>query len=284
MPSIGDIAVAIDGGQIRSATWRKAPTQASTASVWFDLSMSPGNPIPNYYAASPGVAIALARSTDVGLDHGQSVAPLTKYLQRLAVMNVTTALVPCPMTLLDYLMFYPFVDMSVSGAQSLTTNIALPRYPTGAGVQMMAVVVASPVGGAAFNVTYTNSAGVAGRVTPTINCYSGALVNGSIVTSGPTQSGLAGPFIPLQAGDKGVQSVQSVNFTLTDVGLIAMVLVKPLADLNFYDVTAPVEVDYIVNKLNPPVIQDDAYINFICLPQGSVAGSVFLGTIDTIWL
>ena len=125
---------------------------------------------------------------------------------------------------------------------SLTTGIALPRYPTGAGVQMMAVSVAGRTGGQSFNVTYTNQDGVAGRVTPNViqNLVS---VNGSIVTSDRANANARGPFIPLQAGDTGVRSVEEVTMLGADVGLFALVLVKPLADLQIRGVDAPVEVD-----------------------------------------
>ena len=60
-------------GQTAFATWRKTPTQTTGSGIWFDLSMSPGNPVPNYYAASPNIAIALSQSTDGGIFYGGNV-------------------------------------------------------------------------------------------------------------------------------------------------------------------------------------------------------------------
>lgn len=40
-------------GRNHYSFWRKTPSQVTTAGVWFDLSMSPGNPNPQYYAATP---------------------------------------------------------------------------------------------------------------------------------------------------------------------------------------------------------------------------------------
>lgn len=48
-----DIIDAFDKGQTRYTTYRKVPTQSTNQGVWFDLSMSPGNPSPQYYAATP---------------------------------------------------------------------------------------------------------------------------------------------------------------------------------------------------------------------------------------
>ena len=139
--SVADIVADIELGQFAQNTWRKAPTQTTGSGIWFDLSLSPGNPVPQYFAASPMVATALARSADVGLNYGPLiVSPSPRYLLRLSALTVTATAVPLPMILMDYLRYVPFVDMSITDPAPVTNNIALPRYPTGEGVKMMAVV------------------------------------------------------------------------------------------------------------------------------------------------
>ena len=165
-----------------------------------------------------GIAVALAQSTDYGLRHGGAVSPATKHLRRLMALSASGTGLPMPMMLLDYLLYYPFIDEGTTDPQALTTGIALPRYPTGAGVQMMAVSVAGRTGGQSFNVTYTNQDGVAGRVTPNV-IQNLVYVNGSIVTSDRANANARGPFIPLQAGDTGVRSVEEVTMLGADVGL-----------------------------------------------------------------
>ena len=50
--------------------WRKVPSQVTTAGYWFDLSLSPGNPVPKYwFDATPLIAKAIYQSTDGGLFH-----------------------------------------------------------------------------------------------------------------------------------------------------------------------------------------------------------------------
>lgn len=280
--NVAEISSAIvDSGRWHYQAFRKLPSQTTASGIWFDLSMSPGNPVPQYYAAAPLVAVALARSTDGGLNHGPDVSTYTKYLHKFLVISTTSTAAPLPIILLDYLMFYPFIDQDV-GDKTLTTNIALPRYPTGAGVQMMAVEVASQVGGSTFYVTYTNQDGVAGRVTPTVRCNT-QTVNGTIITSAPVTAGCAGPFIPLQAGDSGVRSIQSVTYTTGDIGLMTLVLVKPLASIAVYDTTAPVERDFLIDSGILPIIKDDAYLNMVCHPVGTLASAPILGEIHTFW-
>lgn len=50
----------------RLSSWRKAPTQTTGVGVWFDLSMSPGNPVPNYYIGTPGIFVPLAHRRMAG--------------------------------------------------------------------------------------------------------------------------------------------------------------------------------------------------------------------------
>ena len=281
--SFKEMIDAEEGGQATLFGWRKVPTQTTASGIWFDLSMSPGNPVPNFYAAAPLVSKALAQSTDGGLFHGASPGgTYTKHLRRIMAMTVTTTAVPLPCILCDYLLYYPFVDMSVTDAQPMTVGDTIPRYTTGAGVQIMAVEVASQIGGVKFFVTYTNQDGVAGRVTSTVTCNT-QTVNGTIITTAPATVGCAGPFLPLQTGDTGVRSIESCTFITGDVGLITLVLVKPLASFSIHDITGPAERDMILDGVQLPQIKNDAYLNLICYPSGTLASAQIMGTIETVW-
>jgi hypothetical protein len=270
-------------GAERYYSWKKSPNQATTQGIWFDLSMSPGNPIPKYwFDATPLTAMNVAQSTDGGLMHGSNVTPSNKYLKELMAMCVTAAPLPMPMILCDYLLYYPTIDDSVSGAQTMINNNVLTRYTSGAGVQMIAISEATRTGGQSFTVNYTNSSGTTNRNTPNI-LETGLAVTGSLISSAQTSTYAAGPFLPLQAGDTGVRSVQSVTMNGPDVGLFAIVLVKPLAQFNIRGIDAPVEVDYLKDFPVIPQITDDAFLSFLCCPQGSLSGVLILGTIKTLF-
>jgi hypothetical protein len=264
------------------ATWRKSPSQATTQGVWFDLSMSPGNPVPQYYAAAPLVSVAFRQSTDGGIYHGAPVAPKKKYLRELMQLATAATALPMAMILCDYLLYYPFLDDGTTDEQAVTNSVALPRYATGQGVQMIAVSVAGRTGGQQFRVNYTNQDGVSGRVSQNV-LQNTVSVNGSIVTSAQASDGAAGPFIPLQRGDTGVRYVESVTMLGADVGLFAIVLVKPIAQTQLRGIDAPVEVDYLKDFSTLPEIVDDAYLNFLCLPMGAINATALHGMIRTCW-
>lgn len=286
--NIRDMMDAQDAGQYLYSSWRKQPSQATASGIWFDLSMSPGNPSPNYYIGTPGKFTPLSRSGDGGLNHGPAVAPSgnKKFLRKILALTPSSTAAPLPMVLLDYVGFYGFIDESVLDAQALDNTTPFPRYADGVGLQLMPVIVAAQSGGQPFTVTYTNSDGVSGRVTRPV-VMTTQVVNGTILHSSAAGAAAQnnGPFLPLQAGDIGVRSVESVTIGGSgDVGLFALVVVKPLASIALRGIDAPTEVDYFTDNAGAlPEIKDDAYLNFIVLPNGTLAAAPIHGMIETTW-
>jgi len=270
-------------GKERRYTWRKTPSQTTTARLWFDLSMSPGRPVPKYwFDAPPAIAKTVSYSADGGLEHGGGVSPSEKYLRlTTSIATVATAL-PLTMILCDYLLYYPSIDDSVLDEQVLDNTVTLPRYTDGEGVQVIAVSVAGRTGGASFYFTYTNSHGVSGRTSRTVFQNASAAL-GTLENSGVNNDSSAMPFIGLQSGDTGVRSIDSVFMIGSDVGLMTLILVKPLGTSVIREITAPVEKDYFMEAGVIPQIYDDAYLSFLCLPQGTLAATALMGDIKTIF-
>jgi len=268
----------------RSYAWRKIPNQVTSSGVWFDISSSAGNPPPKFwFDASPLTSKQISQSADGGLFHGSNVTPYRKFLRKFMIMEPTSAgVLPMPIVICDYLLYYPTIGEDTTGEQFLTNSVSLPRYTDGEGVMVLALSVAARTGGQTFFINYTNSSGVSGRISKTVT-QNGLAVTGSVVTSGLAIAGTAGLFIPLQNGDTGVRSIESVTMNGVDVGLFSLVLVKPLADAMIRGVDAPVEVDFFLDKKEMPIIEDDAYLSFLIMPSGSVTGVPILGTIKTIF-
>lgn len=279
------ILEADESGRRHYQGFRKIPSQATVAGVWFDLSMSPGNPPPQYYAASPLVAQQMRRSTDGGLNHGPNVGSgFSKFLNRFLIMSNNGTSMPIPYMLCDYLLFYPFVDTGTNDPQIMTNSSTLPRYESGLGVEMMAVSVA-PSGGASptFVVNYTNHLGQTGRTSQPVTLNT-STANGAIMSSHGGVATASGPFIGLQSGDIGVRSIESVTFTSgTDVGLLSLVLVKPLLTSCLLEQTAPSEIVPVAHQYQMPQIFDDAFLSLIMCPQGSIATILYTGEIETVW-
>lgn len=270
-------------GRERIYTWRKTPSQVTTAGLWFDLSMSPGRPVPKYwFDAPPAIAKAVSYSSDGGLEHGGGVSPSEKYLRLTTGIATASTALPLTMILCDYLLYYPSIDDSVLDEQIMDNTVTLPRYTDGKGVQVIAVSVAGRTGGARFYFTYTNSDGVSGR-TSQIAYQNNSAALGTLQNNGQNTNVSANPFLGLQDGDSGVRSIDSVVMLDADVGLMTLILVKPLGTSVIREITAPAEKDYFLESGVIPRIYDDAYLSFICLPQGTLAATALMGDIKTIW-
>lgn len=270
-------------GKERRYTWRKTPSQVTTAKYWFDLSMSPGRPVPKYwFDAPPAIAKQISYSADGGLEHGGGVSPSEKYLRLTTGIATAATALPLTMILCDYLLYYPSIDDSVLDEQVMDNTVTLPRYTDGEGVQVIAVSVAGRTGGARFYFTYTNSEGVSGRTSQTVYQNAAAAL-GTLQNSGANNASAGMPFIGLQAGDTGVRSIDSVFMLDADVGLMTLILVKPLGTSVIREITAPVEKDYFMESGVIPRIYDDAYLSFLCLPQGTLAATALMGDIKTIF-
>lgn len=280
--NIAAYGAAIDAGKSRLTSWRKSPSQATTAGVWFDLSMSPGNPIPNYYASSPLAAARLSGSE--GIFHGGAVTPSKKRLKSLMAMTAVATALPMNMIACDYLLYYPFLDMGTNDDQTLVNATALSRFTDGDGVRAIAVMTNPQVsGGATFNFDYTNQDGTSGRTSRTVRCNTATAI-GSLINTAPATADASSPFIPLADGDTGIRSIDTFRMVAgSDVGLICLVLVKPIARTILRGIDAPTEVDYLTDFISLPEIDDDAYLNFIALPNGSLAATPIHGLAEFIW-
>lgn len=281
------LVAALDAGQTWVSTFRKVP--AATATItgqWFDYGYASGNPIPNYYAASPLVAATL--EADKGIIVPRLSGSARQFLHRLTVMSAGATSSTQPLYLLDYLLYYPFVDMDAAGEdQAMTQTATLPRYTDGIGVQMMVVAQSPTVGGGTFTITYTASDDV--QYTTTAMLCGAAQPAGAIVSAVLATGGLT-PFVPLNAGVKGVKRVDSVNFSVANGGLCAVVLVRPLEVTQTLEsvaasgLGAAVEKEALRLRGGIVEIKDGAFLSLIGWGvAGSLASAPLVGTIETFW-
>lgn len=270
-------------GKFWHASFRKVVSNATVAGTWCDLSYSPGNPPANFYATEPLVAATL--SSTKGIDNGGAVSPDRKFVKKLLVTSPSTAFQSSTLMLCDYLLYYPFIDGDDTGVQTFDNTVTLPRYTSGVGVQAMLVSQGSYTGNVTFTISYTNQDGVPGRTSPTATTNTAALA-ATIVNSG-TAAGSRGPFIPLQSGDTGIRSVESITFGSPNGGILSLVLVKPIYDIGIEEVTAtfntPSQLENFFDTMSAEPIEDGAYLNFICLPNASLAAGVLTGMLVTTW-
>ena len=259
-------------GKFYRADWQKSTfaTTAHTAGMWYSLFRGGGNP-PADAILGTGTNLAFQALTDAttnatGIQHGGAVGGF-KVLLNAAAQTAAATTAPCVLMLVDLLGFYPVTSVTTTGAQTLNNTVTLPRYTDGAGVQ--AFITPSTVMGAAtpnISIGYTNSASTAGRATPaTLPIGNTAAAVTSVVYSG-TGAGKFGPFMPLQAGDAGIKSVQSISLSASYVsGVLNLVLCRPLLTLPITTLGVTAERD-LINQLNSgPRVYDGACLAWLML-------------------
>ena len=144
---------------------------------------------------------------------------------------------------------------------------ALTRHTTGEDVELFLEVYAA-TGATASNVTisYTNSAGVAGRTTPAVAMQVTPVVGQMLP-------------IPLQAGDTGIRSVQSVTLSASTAtaGNFGITLVKRIAEIPITVAGTGVVLDPFA--LGFPQIENNACLSMMVVTSTTSTGFV-TGTIN----
>jgi hypothetical protein len=169
-----------------------------------DLYTNTLNPVTGTVPAIPSTAAALSKSDTSALNYYlPNYSPESPFIigSRIASPGATGVYY-----FIDRLSHQGGLSGIVTTAQ--TTNLptaALTRYTDGVGV-MIGLTIYTVIGGTAATVTasYTNQAGVSGRTT-------------AVQAIGGSGNSSAGRmiFLPLQAGDTGVRSVESVTLAAT---------------------------------------------------------------------
>jgi hypothetical protein len=290
--NLREYADAEDMGQYHVTGFRKAiSSTATTTSAWIDYSYFPGAPAANFYASSPLEAAEVETIRGIPVP---SVSPKTQWLRDLKLMSAasgTTSVVNGrqQVILADLLLYYPFVDTDAVGEQQdMVNTVTIPRYEYG---RVIAVGQSAASTNGTFTFSYTNQDGTAGRTSQPHFTFAVA-GGGQVVASSVASATSYHPFLALQAGDSGVQSIQSVTFTAGGGGLMALVIVHPLLTAYMTQECRRSTTDSfgacdqfasIINN-SPQQIKDGAVLDiFAAGHAGSLASSTLAGVLETTW-
>jgi hypothetical protein len=139
------------------------------------------------------------------------------------------------------------------------------------------VVAPATTGSTAHNclMTYTNQANVGSRELPQTVASTVSAVNSHIYHSGTAANNI-GPFLPLQAGDTGIRSVQTWRQSAangTASTFTNLVLAKPIMELQLTTQFLLSERDMLNQFPSLPLIQEAAATTNACLSWIAYAGA-----------
>lgn len=179
------------------------------------------------------------------------------------------------------------VDITDAGTGTHTLTMYLDRCPSyGAGVQAFCTPsTALGAGTPNIRLTYTDQSGNTGNLTPSTLPVSKASAAIGIVEYSGTGTGKYGPFVPLAAGDSGIQMVEQFNYSATHTsGVTNVVLARPIASLPMTTIGVAAERDFINQLPSLPKIYDGACLAWLLYSGAATpVSSPFYGHIDFGW-
>lgn len=180
------------------------------------------------------------------------------------------------------------INITDAGTGTHTINTLLPRYTCGSGVQAFFVnsnATALGAGTPNLSIGYTNSEATASRATPTVlPIGKTAATNSHILYSG-TGAGKYGPMMPLQGGDAGIRSIETIqNSTSYVSGEYSVVLCRPIVSLPITTLGVAAERDLMNQLPSLPRIYDGACLTWLIYSGAATpASSAFYGHLDFAW-
>lgn len=231
-----------------------------------------GLPAAGGYGGTPLTGRACDNTTTGALSFMDAGGSETLHLIGISAMPTVASM--GTLILYDRVMDIPSIDATTTSAQSITTA-SFPRYADGAGLRMfLEVTTALGTGTGAAVIKYTDQDGNAGVSTPSFSTVASSSVNK--VAHGPQ------PWIPLAAGDTGLQAVSEIQFSVAhSTGALNLVVARPLAMVPVFTAAGLTERDFVLQMPKLPEIPDGAALAFLLMPGSTATGTV-TGTIQAV--
>lgn len=247
-------AVAAGGSRI---SFNKA-TINSAAGFWYTLFRSPGTPgTAGAAPATTGVALSSATVGAIAIPSPSNTSYITSFQGVSSIAGMVA--------LSDRLVEFGGLSGTVTTAQSVSA-LALPARATGATDVELWLETYTAMGSTAsptVTASYTNSSGTSG--------HTATLIGGI-----PTAGGVVNRSYPftLQAGDTGVQSVQSLTSTAstTTAGNIGLVLRRTLLMAPVLAANVGFALGWAETDLQ--ILPDAACVEILCLASTSTTGTI----------
>lgn len=274
-----------NGGYHYQTVYKNLP---STINARFaDMTVVGPFPQATYYTGDELSFTLYPSANNKSIFTGGNVAPATKYLKSLNLLYCGGANQnPTNIILCDYLGYYPLISAESSDVQTMDNTTTLPAYTDGDGVQATLVQLFGGSTGANWvTMTYVDQRGE----TKTTSFGTGNQSTGSCAITpifGGTGTVATWRWnIPLAAGSTGIRSVTGIQYGVIGGGILALVLLKPIASILYNDSTrlTPSENLVLTDRLNLPVVRDDARLNLIVDYPSNAATTSFVASTEFVW-
>ena len=181
------------------------------------------------------------------------------------------------------------INITDAGTGTHTINTLLPRYTSGAGLKSIFWNTNATALGAAtpnLSIGYTNQDQTASRATPTTLPIGKSGASNSVILYSGTGSGKYNPYVPMQANDSGIASIQTIqNSTSYVSGEYSVGLVKPLLTMPLTTIGIASEREFFSQVPGGlPRIYDGAALYWIYYSGvATPVNTSYVGHFDLVW-
>lgn len=289
---INAITTSLTGGKSLPMSFnRTIDTGATSAAGRYHSCLTTGGTGgPMTLTGTAGTGIVLNGSTNGRLPVGPDVATDLRHLMRFGANTPSTTVTPATLMLVDLIHVYP--SCVLTGTPSTLSNHPTwtgtgdTRMTNANGVQCsLLVTTALSAGSGQITPTYFDQAGNSQAAPRSLYAVSATTPAGSFYADGGAALTLGAPFMPLAAGDYGVQRIVSyaINTGGTS-GVGAFLLYRPIATIPLAATVVPSERAFMGELLTIPRIYDDACLGLIVMIGGAMTTSqVVSGDYLTAW-
>lgn len=266
-----EILIARAGSRGQTLEFSKLPADTPAQGRWHSLWKATGLPSAGS-STSAGLANAavLTKSSPGAILYENAAGGAKLFLHGMEAISLKQ---PGTLLLVDRIAHVNIANNQATGNFSPALD-ATSRLSAGEGAQLV-VEVTSQLGASpnTRSFSYTNQAGVSGRVTPNVIHEASADVGQIYLPEG------TGIFHPLFGTDSGVRSVEATSLVSgSATGNIDVSLVKPLGYISMSKASQVTARDFVIEIPTMPRIQDDMCLSLYWL-QESAGLSLVSGTL-----
>lgn len=256
-----DLLSELAAGKRFNYEFQKASVTADGVDSWTTLWNASGYPAAG---ATPATTPGTAYTDAAGSMNFFDVSTDRKMLTRVSASNsISTSLL-----IYDRLVAVSGIALNSTGSKTVSST-TLPRYTSGLNVQAWLELTTGITGTATLSMdSYTNDSGTTGRAGSSFSLTS--LANNSMYQ------------IPLQAGDRGVQAISTLNVTAAgSAGVANVVLLYPIARIPLL-ADSWNEKEQILELASMPRIYDGASLA-LAIHNTSTSTGVLRGFIELVY-
>lgn len=291
---LDSIASAIAGGKSIPllGLQRTVDTGAtSAAGRWHSALTTGGSGGAMTLTGTAGTGIVMNAATVGALPMNGAVAPDLRHLMSMSFTTPATTLVPGMVLLTDILHIYP--SCVLTGTPTTLSNHPTwtgtgdTRMTNANGVQCsLLVTTALTAGNGQITPSYLDQGG-AGPVAAPSSLYAVSTTHpaGCFYAAANAAVTVGGLFMPLAAGDFGVQRITSYTINTGGTsGVGCFILHRPIAKVPLVAANTPAERSFVGDPFLLPRIYDDACLGLIVLAGGALTASqVIAGDLGIAW-